>query len=242
MNLSPLATIDLQNKGRLPRGKGNSLSVGRVQTPVVRLICENDLAIQNFRPQTYWKLQLEDKETGVTFSNKEKYSDSDVVLATSRQLSPISIVSSVEMTEHQKAAPALFNLSDVQGLAAKLWGFEPLKTERIVESLYLKKYLSYPRTDTRFITEEEFDYLKTYLKSYQYAISCRFEPVHLEPRENYVDPAKVAKTSHYALIPTENIPNLVTLKPDERLIYEAVVRIHRMRKHATEFHRLYIFF
>ncbi|MCC9746296.1 type IA DNA topoisomerase, partial [Streptococcus agalactiae] len=63
-----------------------------------------------------------------------------------------------------------------------------------------------------------------YLKSYQEVINCSFEAVNLEPRENYVNPEKVAKTSHYALIPTENIPNLVTLKPDERLIYEAVVR------------------
>lgn len=224
MNLSPLVTLELQKRGRLPKGKGNSLSVGRVQTPGVRLICENDLAIQNFRPETYWKLQLQDKETEISFSNKEKYSDSELTLAQARQLKAISIVSSVEMEEKQRVAPHLFNLSDIQGLAAKQWGFEPTKTENLIESLYLKKYLSYPRTDTRFITEEEFDYLKNYLKSYQEVINCSFEAVNLEPRENYVNPEKVAKTSHYALIPTENIPNLVTLKPNERLIYEAVVR------------------
>lgn len=224
MNLSPLVTLDLQNKGRLPKGKGNSLSVGRVQTPAVRLICENDLSIQNFKPQTYWKLQLEDKETGITFSDKEKYLDSDMVLAISRQLNPLSKVSSVETEEKQSAAPPLFNLSDVQGLAAKQWGFEPTRTESLIESLYLKKYLSYPRTDTRYITEDEFDYLKNYLKSYQEVIDCPFEPVNIEPRKTYVNPEKVAKTSHYALIPTENIPNLVVLKPDERLIYEAIVR------------------
>lgn len=224
MNLSPLVTLELQKRGRLPKGKGNSLSVGRVQTPGVRLICENDLAIQNFRPETYWKLQLQDKETEISFSNKGKYSDSEFILAQARQLKAISIVSSVEMEEKQREAPHLFNLSDIQGLAAKQWGFEPTKTENLIESLYLKKYLSYPRTDTRFITEEEFDYLKNYLKSYQEVINCSFEAVNLEPRENYVNPEKVAKTSHYALIPTENIPNLVTLKPDERLIYEAVVR------------------
>lgn len=224
MNLSPLVTLELQNKGRLPKGKGNSLSVGRVQTPGVRLICENDLAIQNFRPETYWKLQIEDKETGITFSNKEKYSDSEAILVMSRQLNADSTVSSVETEEKQRAAPALFNLSDIQGLSARQWGFEPTKTENLIESLYLKKYLSYPRTDTRFITEEEFDYLKTHLKSYQEVIGCSFEAVNLEPRKNYVNPEKVAKTSHYALIPTEHIPNLVTLKPDERLIYEAVVR------------------
>ncbi|HFI0666715.1 TPA: type IA DNA topoisomerase [Streptococcus suis] len=224
MNLSPLVTLELQSKGRLPKGKGNSLSVGRVQTPGVRLICENDIAIQNFQPETYWKLQLQDKETEISFTNKDKYSDSELILTTSRELSTVSTVSSVETEEKQRAAPHLFNLSDIQGLAARQWGFEPTKTESIIESLYLKKYLSYPRTDTRYIDEEEFSYLRNYLKSYQEAINCPFEPVNMEPREDYVNPKKVAKTSHYALIPTENIPNLVTLKPEERLIYEAVVR------------------
>lgn len=224
MNLSPLVTLELQNKGKLPKEKGNSLSVGRVQTPGVRLICENDLSIQNFRPEAYWKIRLEDKDLGITFSNKEKYSDGDIVLSTSRQLHSVSTISSVETEENQRVAPQLFNLSDIQGLASKNWGFEPSKTESLIESLYLKKYLSYPRTDTRFITEDEFDYLKNNLKIYQEVVNCYFEAVNLEPRETYVDRKKVAKTSHYALIPTENIPNLVTLKPDERLIYEAVTR------------------
>lgn len=138
MNLSPLVTLELQNKGRLPKGKGNSLSVGRVQTPGVRLICENELAIQNFRPETYWKLRLEDKDLGITFSNKEKYSDSDIVLSTSRQLQSVSTISSVETEENQEAAPSLFNLSDIQGIAAKQWGFDSSKTESLIEGLYLK--------------------------------------------------------------------------------------------------------
>lgn len=224
MNLSPLATLELQEQGQLSTGKGNSLSVGRVQTPSVRLICENDLAIQNFRPQTYWKLQLEDRDTGITFSNKDQYLDSDEVLAVSRALSATSTISSVETEEHQRAAPALFNLSDLQALAAREWGFESTKTEKLVESLYLKKYLSYPRTDSRFITRDEFDYLKHYLRSYQEAISCSFEPVNMEARDIYVNDQKVAKTSHYALIPTENIPDFAFLTVDERRIYEAVVK------------------
>ncbi|HEM3647526.1 TPA: type IA DNA topoisomerase [Streptococcus suis] len=224
MNLSPLATLDLQGQGKLPRGKGNSLSVGRVQTPTVRLICENDIAIQKFTPQPYWKLQVEDKKTGIVFSHKEPFSDSEDVLRLSRQLTTMSIVSSVEREEHLKPAPSLFNLSDLQALAAKQWGFSASQTEKLVERLYLKKYLSYPRTDTRFITEEEFHYLKSHLKGYQKAVNRPFEPVYLEPREHYVNPQKVAKTSHHALVPTEQIPQLNRLHPDERLIYEAVVK------------------
>ena len=224
MNLSPLATLDLQKQGKISKGKGNSLSVGRVQTPVVRLICENDLAIQNFKPQNYWKMQLEDKESGVMFSHKEKFFDSDEFLRLSRSLAPVGTVSSVEIEEHKKQAPSLFNLSDLQALAAKKWSFEPDKTVDLAESLYLKKYLSYPRTDCRFITEEEFSYIRANLKNYQDVLGCQFEPVHTEPRKEYVDAQKVAKASHYALTPTENIPQLAKLTSDERLIYEAVAK------------------
>lgn len=224
MNLSPMATLALQEQGALSKARGNNLSVGRVQTPAVRLVCENDLAIRNFRPQTYWKLQLEDKETEVVFTNQDKFTNSDEVLEVSKSLAEVARVSSVEIEENERPAPALFNLSDLQQLAAKRWKFSATKTERLAEGLYLKKYLSYPRTDTRFITENEFLYLKKYLSNYQDAIHCPFEPIFLEPRDFHVDSAKVAKSSHYALIPTENIPNLLSLSPDERLIYEAVVK------------------
>ena len=71
MNLSPLATIDLQAKRTAtPNKRGSHLSVGRVQTPAIRLVCENDLAIRNFTPEKYWKLQLEDKKNGVFFTTK----------------------------------------------------------------------------------------------------------------------------------------------------------------------------
>lgn len=224
MNLSPLATLDLQRHGQLPKQKGNSLSVGRVQTPTVRLICENDLAIRGFIPQPYWKCQLEDRATGVLFTTKDKFSDSDDALAIAKGLAEQSLVTAVETKEHQRAAPPLFNLSDLQGVVAKRWQYESTKTEQIVEKLYLKKYLSYPRTDCRFIAADEFAYLKQYLNSYQEAIQCLFEPKQVQPREAYVDEEKVAKASHYALIPTENIPNLATLSQEERRIYEIVVR------------------
>lgn len=224
MNLSPLVTLKLQEKGQLARKKGSYLSVGRVQTPAVRLICENDLAIRNFTPEQFWKIQLEDQVNGVFFMSKEKTTDSDEILEVLRSLETTSTVTAVELEDYQKPAPKLFNLSDLQGLAASHWKFEPKKTESLVESLYLKGYLSYPRTDTRYITSFEFEYLKDNLPYYQETINCRFEAVNLDAREDYVNAEAVAKTSHYALIPTEKIPNLLSLSSDERLIYETVVK------------------
>ena len=224
MNLSPLATIDLQARGQLPRTKGSHLSVGRVQTPAVRLVCENDLEIRNFTPEKYWKLQLEDKKNGVFFTTKDKTKDSEAILASSRGLSTTSVISSVEVENHQKSAPQLFTLSALQSFAASAWKFDSDKTENIVEGLYLEGFLSYPRPDSEYINQFEFDDLKENLSAYQKAINCHFEPAFLEPREDYVNGEKVSGTSHSALIPTERIPNLSNLKTDQRLIYEAVVK------------------
>lgn len=224
MNLSPLATLDLQARGQLPRTKGSSLSVGRVQTPAVRLVCENDLEIRNFTPEKYWKLQLEDKKNGVFFTTKDKTKDSEAILASSRELSTTSVISSVEVENQQKSAPQLFTLSALQSFAASAWKFDSDKTESIVEGLYLEGFLSYPRPDSEYINQFEFDDLKENLSAYQKAINCHFEPAFLEPREDYVNDEKVSGTSHSALIPTERIPNLSNLKTDQRLIYEAVVK------------------
>ena len=224
MNLSPLATIDLQERGQLPRTKGSHLSVGRVQTPAVRLVCENDLEIRNFTPKKYWKIQLEDKKNGVFFTTKDKTKDSEAILASSRGLSTTSVISSVEVDDHQKSAPQLFTLSALQSFAASAWKFDSSKTESIVEGLYLNGFLSYPRPDSEYISRFEFDDLKENLSAYQKAINCHFQPAFLEPREDYVNDEKVSGTSHSALIPTERIPNLSNLKTDQRLIYEAVVK------------------
>ena len=223
MNLSPLATLDLQARGQLPRTKGSHLSVGRVQTPAVRLVCENDLEIRNFTPEKYWKIQLEDKN-GVFFTTKDKTKDSEAILASSRGLSTTSVVFSVEEEEHQKSAPQLFTLSELQSFAASAWKFDSAKTESIVEGLYLEGFLSYPRPDSEYINHFEFEDLKENLSAYQKAINCHFQPEFFEPREDYVNDEKVSGTSHSALIPTERIPNLSNLKTDQRLIYEAVVK------------------
>ena len=158
------------------------------------------------------------------FTTKDKTKDSEAILVSSRGLSTTSVVSSVEVEENQKSAPQLFTLSALQSFAASAWKFDSSKTESIVEGLYLKGFLSYPRPDSEYISHFEFDDLKENLSVYQRAINCHFQPAFLEPREDYVNDEKVSGTSHSALIPTEKVPNLSNLKTDQRLIYEAVVK------------------
>ena len=224
MNLSPVVTLELQKQGLIGQGKDNAFSVGRVQTPTVRLICENDVAIRNFTPKSYWRLQLEDLENNLIFINPEKFLDSEEALAVARQLNDTARIIEVKKEENKRPAPSLFNLSDLQKHAASQWQFSPDKTEELLENLHLKKYLSYPRTEAKHITSFEFDYLKKNFSKYQEVLNCHFEVAHQDPREHYVNEAKIAENSHYALIPTENIPNLDSLSAEERLIYEAVTK------------------
>ncbi|VTS39333.1 DNA topoisomerase III [Streptococcus porcinus] len=224
MNLSPYTTLELQRQGKLPRKKGNTLSVGRVQTSIVRLICENDIAISNFEPSLFYKFKLEDQDTNIIFSNNDKIQNSEEALKKSRAFHRISIVTSVEKAIKRRSSPKLFNLAQIQSFASSRWKFSAEKTLNLIEGLYLKKYVTYPRTDCNYITEHEFNYLKDNLARYQHTINCHFSPYYLEPRDNYVDGEIVAKSSHYALVPTETIPNLLSLSSDERLIYEAITR------------------
>lgn len=223
MNLSPFTTLNLQYQGKLRRGKGSSLSVGRVQTPIVRLICENDLAIQNFQPQPYYKLDLHDTEHQVTFTYKEALKTSEEALGLLRGLDKESRVTGIKGKTVTQLAPPLFSYSSLTALASKRFGLRADETLKHLESLYLKGYISYPRNqDKTHITSKEFDYLKGLVADYQKLIDCHFEVAHPEPREAYVDPSQVG--SHYAIIPTQKIPDLFQLPSAERLIYQAVVK------------------
>ncbi|HEL0735914.1 TPA: type IA DNA topoisomerase [Streptococcus equi subsp. zooepidemicus] len=220
MNLSPLVTLSLQAEGHLAQ----KLSVGRVQTPLVRLICENDVAIRDFVPKTYFKIVLEDKKIGQLFVSEDKWLSSEAVLLASRQLTNSAIIREIQGEEVRKLAPQLFNLSDLQSYSAKHAGLSSQETLQIAEKLYLKGYLSYPRTDCRYISAFEFSYLKDHLLEYQKATNTVFDPAYLSQRETYVNPKKIQKHSHHALIPTDKIPDLTSLSREERFVYEAVTK------------------
>ncbi|MFS5276703.1 DNA topoisomerase [Streptococcus agalactiae] len=220
MNLSPLVTLSLQAQGHLAQ----KLSVGRVQTPLVRLICENDVAIRDFVPKTYFKIVLEDKKIGQLFVSEDKWLSSESVLLASRQLTNNALIREIQGEEVRKVAPQLFNLSDLQSYSAKQAGLSSQETLQIAEKLYLKGYLTYPRTDCRYISAFEFSYLKNHLLDYQKATNTVFDPAYLSERDTYVNAKKVQKHSHHALIPTDKIPDLTSLSREERFVYEAVTQ------------------
>ena len=219
-NLSPFVTIKMKEEGYLNK-KAQSMSVGRVQTPIVSLIVRNDEAIENFKPGPYWRLKLIDSEAEVIFSNDIKYqskAEADQVL---QQLANTAVVKTVTSEEKAQEAPKLYNLTNLQSEMSKLYHYDATKTKELVQSLYQKGYLSYPRTDSTLITTNEFAYLVEHIEDYQKVINKQLETPNRSPRKTYVNDKKVVE--HYAIIPTETIPDLSELSDDEKLIYQKVV-------------------
>ena len=223
MNYTELYTLKLQQKGL-----SGVISLGRVQTPVNTLVVENDLSIKNFKSEKYKVIECHtvDREPKVIFKNSREYFNLDEFEADTKKYgldsASIGIVKSVEKTLKQIEPQKLFSLGGIQEYANSRWKYPSKKTDKIIQSLYDRGYLSYPRTDSELITTSEFEYLKANLNAYKELLNINVETPCLEPNKRFVDNAKVLE--HYALIPTTELPDISSFSTEERNIYEAVAK------------------
>lgn len=223
MNYTELYTLKLQQKGL-----SGVVSLGRVQTPVNTLVVENDLSIKNFKSEKYKVIECHtvDREPKVIFKNSREYFNLDEFEADTKKYgldsASIGIVKSVEKTLKQVEPQKLFSLGGIQEYANSRWKYPSKKTDKIIQSLYDRGYLSYPRTDSELITTSEFEYLKANLNAYKELLNINAETPCLEPNKRFVDNAKVLE--HYALIPTTELPDISSFSTEERNIYEAVAK------------------
>ncbi|MFD4820145.1 type IA DNA topoisomerase [Peribacillus butanolivorans] len=225
MNGSRLYTLLLQQKGFK-----DSMSIGRVQSPTTYLIYQRHIEIENFVPKPFYeiegdftaaqgkykgkaKIKSEKKEEVLNILNQHRITGKDK-----------GFVKSITKKEIRTKSPKLHALSTLQTVANKKWKYSPKHVLDTVQKLYDKKILSYPRTDTQFITDSEFAYLSNNLESYQDIIKNTFKVASREPKKRYVDGSKVQE--HYAIIPTKTIPSSATLQGlslEERNIYFEVL-------------------
>ena len=205
-------------------GRG-TYSLGRVQTPTLAMICSRYLENKNFVPQKYWQLKLQTGKDSIEFSalSEEKFDsqqpaiDKLQIIKDSGQVQ----VKSVECKEVNQEPPLLYDLTTLQKEANTKLNFSADKTLSIAQKLYEGKLISYPRTGSRYISQDVFDeileripLLETYDRFAGYAKSMNV--CNLNRRS--VDDKKV--TDHHALIITENKPG--SLQADEQAIYELV--------------------
>ena len=200
-------------------------SLGRVQTPTLVMICSRFLENRNFVPTKFWQLKAATASGGIGFTTQstdkwEQQSDAIAALQRVKDAGQL-VVKSVERKETTQEPPLLYDLTTLQKEANTKLDFSADKTLSIAQSLYEKKVMSYPRTGSRYISEDVFEemperiaLLGQYHRFAGYAASLNSNTLN----RRSVNDGKV--TDHHALIVTENLPD--ELSEDERAVYELV--------------------
>ncbi len=202
-------------------GKG-VLSIGRVQTPTLALIVKRHYEIENFRPEKYWELKTTYRE--VLFSAIDgKFSSIDEANKILEKIKEFDFtITSFTKKKGAEAPPSLFDLTSLQVECNRKFGFSADNTLKIVQSLYEKKFVTYPRVDTRFLPSDIYPKVPGILKGlkvYQKEVS----PVLAEPikkSKKVFDDSKV--TDHHAIIPTGVSPHNLT--PNDEKVYDTITR------------------
>lgn len=212
-----------------------SLSCGRVQTPTLAMILKREEEIRNFKPKDYYtlnilvekagrflKLSWIDKNNSTTTFNKEKIEEIKKKI-TGQNLKIIDI----KKSDKKKYSPALYDLTELQRDANKIFGFSAKETLSIMQKLYEHhKVLTYPRTDSRYLTDDIVDTLKDRIKAVntsEYSKVCtKLLKTNIKANKSFVDNSKVS--DHHAIIPTEERVFLGDLSDKERKIYDLVVK------------------
>ena len=191
-------------------------SLGRVRTPTLAMVCRRYIENRDFTSVPYWKLSVHTEKEGMSLKaiggkDYESEALAQTALATLRSQNLLT-VESVARKVGGTPPPLLYDLTALQKEANRCHGFSADKTLSIAQSLYEKKITTYPRTGSRYISEDVFEEIPTLLRKTGMPLS---NPLN----RHSVDNAKV--TDHHAIIPTGETPS--GLSTDETTIYQMVV-------------------
>lgn len=224
MNLTSLYTNIFRNKGLQ-----EVFSIGRVQTPTLFMIYERQKEIENFVSEPFYELKGSFESANGKYEGKAKIKTKDKdeinILVEKHNLNEANkgFIQKLETKEKKQGSPSLFSLSGLQKKANAMFKITSKETLNIAQSLYDKKILTYPRTDTPSITQSEFDYLIDKLDKYKTFYGKNFETVYREAREPFV---VKAIEEHHAIIPTSKIPSneeINKLSKQEKQVLDLVV-------------------
>ncbi|MFS0878849.1 DNA topoisomerase III [Metabacillus niabensis] len=209
------------------------LSSGRVQTPTLAMIAQREEEIKSFKPKKYYGMKAvttaglaltwHDAKTNDTKTFTEKHIDEKLANLKGKSAK----VTDVKTSPKKTYSPALYDLTELQRDANKRYGFSAKETLSIMQKLYEQhKVLTYPRTDSRYLTSDIVGTLKDRLEA------CRIKPYTaviakivnkpIKANKSFVDDQKVS--DHHAIIPTEESVPLSALSEKERKIYDLVVK------------------
>lgn len=209
------------------------LSSGRVQTPTVSIIAKREEEIRNFTPKKYYGIKAKASE-GLSLTWQDSHSGDIRTFSKEKadkllQKTNKSQAKITEINKKQKKsyAPQLYDLTELQRDANKAFGYSAKETLSIMQKLYEQhKVLTYPRTDSRYLSSDITDTLKDRIKACgnggytKLAHQLLKKPI--KTNKSFVDDSKVS--DHHAIIPTEETPVVSKFSDKERKIYDLVVK------------------
>jgi DNA topoisomerase-3 len=254
MNFSRLYTCRYGNHlaTRFQEGKRSVIAIGRVMTCVLGLVVDRELEIRNFVPQVHFGItgSFRSLESGIAYKGKwqpekktgqkpadkredeEKYlSREDVLKIIAKLKGHQAIVKKVEVKVKKEQPPLLFNLAELQSEVNKKYKIPVDRTLEIAQSLYEKKLISYPRTDSRVLSTDVIQEIpkvlnglagNTEFKDQVLRIKDFGKPAVNKSSKRFVDDSKVS--DHYAIIPTYVSTDLSRLDADSRNVYSLIVK------------------
>jgi DNA topoisomerase III len=230
MNLSPLNSIAYGKY--TPNIK--ILSTGRVMTTVLAMICHREQAIKDFKVSPFWYLEgTFTTADGQTYTGKhiekqiKEKEKADELLA--KVNGKQATITSYKSEPINKAVPLLYNITALQVDANNIYGLGADEVLNIVQSLYDKGFVTYPRGDSRHLTEDmkpQVDKVLDSLAKFSEKYAKWIEQAPPKGSRNYskrhFDNSKVE--SHYAIIPTTQTPDLTKLSLNQKMIYDLICR------------------
>lgn len=207
------------------------LNCGRVQTPTVAMVAAREDEIKNFKPQTYYGIEAQTDKLKLTWQDangNNRSFDKEKIDAIVKSLGhKDATVVAIDRKEKKVFSPALYDLTELQRDANKIFGYSAKETLNIMQKLYEQhKVLTYPRTDSRYLSSDIVSTLPERLKAcgvgeYR-SLTQKVLTKPIKATSAFVDDRKVS--DHHAIIPTEGYVNLAAFTDKERKIYDLVVK------------------
>ncbi|MFD0051924.1 DNA topoisomerase III [Actinomycetes bacterium NPDC127524] len=228
MNASRIYSILLKKQGM-----SDVFSAGRVQTPTLALIVKREKEIDEFVSEPFWEVIAGFSMNGKKYEGKWQQNNESRIK--SKELAEKIAafckgktcgIAELNTERKEYQPPLLFNLSSLQATVNKMYKFSPKKTLDVVQSLYQKGIVSYPRSDSSYVTKGEAESFPDILNKLgslpAYESLFPVPNASIINNKRFVNEKKV--TDHYAIIPTEQVTNPEKLPEDERKIYDLIIR------------------
>jgi DNA topoisomerase-3 len=225
---------------------GGDLSVGRVQTPTLAMLVERELAIRSFVPEDYleviatfrpqgkpdaaaykgtWFRNADDLQKSMRLPATGPEAGVEAAQIVERARAGRAAIESIKAETQRMGPPLLYDLTELQRHANRLFGFSAQKTLDVAQGLYEQhKLISYPRTDSRYLSQDVAATLPRIVKTIADPYRAQMAPGTGERPlgRRFVDDTKIR--DHHAIIPTTTAPGGARLSPDEEKIYDVICR------------------